>query len=218
MRGQGAERLLHLMTRLPDELLDEAISYQKPVSDSKPGSWMVFRSKGALVAACLCVCLIGGLVWGSTLGEAGGETGATKVTVGGVTAGGAAGGHEGKPTLAPPTEQTGARPVDSTDEIAVDSTNATPDNAAGEVGVMVSEFFYKGQLYVDTGVLLEELPDDWRLQGVISRSNFASEMDWVTKDPALMGAKVYGVDGDDDGFYVETEGGYRYYGKGSAGQ
>ena len=212
MREQGAERLLHLMTQLPDDLLDEAIVYQKPVAPK------MFWNKGALVAACLCVCLIGGLAWGNTLRGVEPETEVSKVTAGGVTAGGAAGGHEVKPTLAPPTEQTGARPADSTDEAPMNGTDATGESSSGTVGMMVSEFWYKGQLYVDTGILVEELPDSCRLQGAMSGNGLIAETDWVTKDPVLMGANVYGAEGDDTGFYVETESGYRYYGKGSAGQ
>ncbi len=208
MREQGAERLLYLMAQLPDELLDEAVSYQKPAV--RTVSW----NKGALVAACLCICLTGGLMW-STLRESVGETGAT--TLGGISVG-TAGGQGEKPTLSPSVEQTGARPVDSTDEIPVDSTNETSENATSGVGMMVSEFLYRGQLYVDAGILLEALPDGCVLQGVLPGSGLTTETDWITKDPSLAGARVYRMEEDQAGLYVETVGGYRYYGKGSGGE
>ena len=216
MREQGAERLLKLMSQLPDDLLEEAVSYQRPVSRIAPR--MMLWSKGALVAACLCVCLIGGLAWSNSLQNSMGETGGAGNTGAGVAAGGAFGEQAVKPTLAPPTEQTGARPIDSTDETPMASTEATPESGSGTVGMMVSEFRYKGQLYVDTGIVLEELPESCQLQGTLAGNGLATEAEWITQDPALVGAKVYHMAGDDTGFYVETAGGYRYYGKGSAAE
>lgn len=199
MREQRAERLLYLMTQLPDEMLDEAIVYQKPAPR------IVFWNKGALVAACLCICLIGGLAWGNTLRNPIGETGSTGA---GVAAGGASGAQGVKPTLAPSTDQTGARPADSTDESLTDTTQTVAGTSDGEIGMMVSEFWYKGQLYVDTGIVLEKLPDSCQAFGALLGEN------WLTQDKALIGAKVYRMEGDDVGLYVETVGGYRYYGKG----
>jgi len=200
MREQGAERLLHLMTQLPDALLEEAISYQVP--KIRTISW----NKGHLVAACLCICLIGGLAWGLQR-EPLEETGATTL---GIVAGGTAGGQGEKPTLAQSDDQTGARPVDSTDESPADSTDSAFHNGNSDIGMMVSEFWYGGQLYVDTGILLEELPESCVLLEPILGE------DRVTKDKDLIGANVYRKEGDTDGLYVETEGGYRYYGRGSA--
>ena len=79
MKEKQAERLLELMSQLPDELLEEAIVYQKPAAVRT--SW----NKGSLIAACFAVFLISGLLW-ETLREPLGENIPTEA---GITAGGA---------------------------------------------------------------------------------------------------------------------------------
>lgn len=179
----GAARLMRLMTGLPDELLEEAISYQKPAV--KNISW----NKGAWVAACLGLLLIGGLAWDAwqdPLGE-------MEPTMAGVSTG-AAGGQ----TLAPGTGQT-----------------ADPTGAGDAV---VSGFCYDGQWYVSSGWILTELPGNCVYQGTLYTKEDIVETqmeDWVTRDPAMAGAKVYRMVGDYTGFFVETETGYEYYGMAS---
>ena len=179
------ERLLALLTQLPDDLLEEAVTYQKPAAKIVPGN------QGALVAACFCAFLIGGLVWSTVLEQ---REDAKTTAAGWTTV--AAGGQ----TLAP----TGGQVTDAT----------------GATSAAISEFCYEGQWYGASGFLLTELPAHCVYQGVLYCEEPDAETqaimtvmeNWLTRDPALAGAKVYRLVGDYTGFYVETEGGYVYYG------
>ena len=55
---------------------------------------------------------------------------------------------------------------------------------------------------MDTGIVLEKLPDYCQAFGPLLGAN------WLTQDKTLIGAKVYHMQGDDVGLYVETVGGY----------
>lgn len=181
MKEKQAERLMNLMSQLPDELLEEAVSYQAPRSRTIP--W----NKGHLVAACLCLCLIGGLAW--SLNQEPLEE--TKATMAGVITGGTSGQGE-KPTLAPGGGPTGAGSVVSTD-----------------TETLISEFYYQGELYVDTGVMVEELPEACTWIGRLTGE------DGTARDQSLFGSEVYGIEGDKTGLYVRTEDGYRHYERGN---
>lgn len=180
---QAAARLLGLMTQLPDDLLEEAAVYEKPVAKT------VSRNKGALVAACLSVFLIGGLAWDWLYDE----LEQTKTTAAVETQGGVQG-----QTLA--------------------STKASTMAPTGAEEAMVAEFWYDGQWYVASGFHLTELPDSCVYQETLHGDETTDETqtilimeNWLTRAPALAGAKVYRMAGDDMGFYVETESGYGYY-------
>ena len=191
MREQGAERLLFLMTRLPDDMLDEAISYQKPASQN--ASPKVFWNKGALVAACLGLFLIGGLAWDALQDPLGGN----KMTEAGISAGGI-GGQTLAPTGSTGMDQTGAGGIISLqfwyDGEWYAPTSWTTTELPG--------------VCVHLGTLVyEELSGE--TQAVMSMK------DWMTQDPGMTGAKVFRMVGDYKGFFVETEAGYVYYSKAS---
>lgn len=178
MSERKAERLLYLMTQLPDEILDEAHSYQ--ISAPKRISW----HKSGLVAACLCICLVGALAW-NWLQE---------------------------PTQLQPTEAHNTQPEGdvggTSSRKPLDPTGGTSVREPLEPtqsAVKISEFWYEESLYVDTGVLLEELPEPC----ILLESSLNGNR--LTKDKDLIGANVYQVPEDLSGLYVEEARGYRYY-------
>ena len=183
MKEKQAERLLELMSQLPDELLEEAIDYQKPAVVKT--SW----NKGSLIAACFGVFLISGLLWG-TLRDPMGENIPTEAGI-------AAGGAENV-TLASTTPQE----VDPTGSISGEMQGFWYDQTwyVGSINMVTelpADYEYQGSLYYQEPTTEPE----------------THMADWLTDDDTLDGAKVYGKKDDPTGFYVETEVGYVYFGR-----
>ena len=180
MKKEKAERLLDLMALLPDHMLEEAVTYHK--LEAKKVTW----NKGALVAACVSLFLISGLMW-STLQESGGAFSSTEA---GITEG-ALTGAGGAQTLAPTLAQ-GADPT-------------------GGAEWQMQGFWFCENWYVPSGQWVEELPENCVYQGTLFYQMPTTEpqavmTDWLTADPLLDGAKVYGVTQGDGVLYVNSEG------------
>ena len=178
-------RLLDLLGQLPDAMLDEALTYRKPVRVRR---WW---NRGGLVAACVCAVLLGSLVWDALYDEAGFGQETTMAGIGDTTMGAAAGGAV-----------TGAS----------DSTGSTP-TAAVVNGENIG-FWYAGQWYAPTGeAVMPELPEEAQYLCPLYREEAHAGVpmkDWHTAEGSLVGRKVYRIEGI-EGFLVEEENGYRHY-------
>lgn len=178
-------RLLDLLGQLPDELLDEAMIYRKPVAVRR--KW----SRSGLMAACLCAVLLGSLAWESLHEEAGFGQETTMAGVGEDTMGAAAGG-----AVTGTSGSTGSVPTEAV--------------ANGEnIG-----FWYEGQWYVPAvEAMLTELPEEAKYLCPLYRGEDNTSVpmkDWHTAEISLVGSKVYRIEGV-AGFLVEEESGYRHY-------
>ena len=183
MKEKQAERLLELMSQLPDEMLEEAVVYQKPMSGKR--SW----NKGSLIAACFAVFLISGLLW-ETLREPMGENIPTEAGI-------AAGGAENV-TLA----STAPQEADPTSGVQGVIQGFWYDQrwymgSSNVITEIPADYEYQGSL------IYQEPTTEPEIQMA----------DWLTDDDTLDGANVYGKKDDPTGFYVETEVGYVYFGR-----
>ena len=181
MKEKQAERLLDLMSQLPDELLEEAIDYQKPAVVKT--SW----NKGSLIAACFGVFLISGLLWG-TLRDPMGENIPTEAGI-------AAGGAEDLTSAS-----TAPQEVDPTGGVQGVTQGFWYDQtwyvgSANMITELPADYEYQGSLF-------------YREPTTEPETQMA---DWLTNDDTLDGAKVYGKKDEPKGFYVETEDGYVYF-------
>lgn len=212
-RGQE-DRLLDLLEKLPDDILEEAAgtedrqTYRKLAAEKEkqPPYWSGFHWKRyGLLAACLCVTVILGTLWQTGLPQDGSmaekeESGLTD---------GAASGENGAPLS---QGSGGKNPVsdgEQTDGFGI-STEAEQPDADNEQAC--SGFYYEGNLYiVADAAITEKLPEGFYRIGVIYQAPSGEPEVLKTVEPDSEGCQVYGSDSDDGGLYVAVKGGYRWY-------